>query len=79
MTDPLEDMFKEDERKKDTVKLYPAQCPGYIWQGKVNPVIVVFPHMYNTPVKPEEQVKTHVCEDCAEHYARDDKLRGRIR
>ena len=75
MTDAIDDIFKDDERKKETVRLFPAKCPGYVWHGRVHDVPVVLPHMYQTPVKPEDRGPEYVCEDCAEHYARDDRLK----
>lgn len=75
MVDPLEDLFKDDERKKETVKLFQAQCPGYVWHGKVHDVTIVHPHLYQTPIKPEDRGKDYVCESCAEHYASDDRLK----
>lgn len=76
MTDALEDLFS-DERKKETVKLYQMLCPGYVWQGRVHPVPVVLPHEVYTPIKPADRGKDYVCEDCADHYRTDDKLKKR--
>lgn len=62
MIDALEDLFS-----------FTAQCDGYMWKGKVHDVRVVEPHVYETPVKPEDRKETYVCEPCARLYARDNK------
>ena len=86
MSDALEDIFDKDERKKETVKLYPALCPGYVPKNETIPINEISradlvkrsigPHNYYSIVKPGERGKDYVCEDCAREYARDDKLRG---
>ena len=78
MTDALEDIFGEDERKKETVLLYPALCPGYVWQGRVHQVPVILPHEYYSTIKPEDRGKDYVCEYCAEHYRSDHNIKKHL-
>ena len=86
MSDALEDIFDKDERKKETVKLYPASCPGYFPKNETIPITEVTradlvkrsiaPHKYYSVVGPRDRGKDYACEDCARYYARDDQLRG---